>query len=65
MKLVIKRIAENCLFAADVFILFLVLFESKMIIPAWLQSVGRMHPMFLHFPIVILLLFMDRYSGTI
>ena len=58
MKLVIKRIAENCLFAADVFILFLVLFESKMVIPAWLQSVGRMHPMFLHFPIVILLLAM-------
>jgi len=58
MKFVIKRIAGNLLFAADVFILFLVLFESKMVIPAWLQSVGRMHPMFLHFPIVILLLAM-------
>lgn len=59
MKLVTKRIAESLLFTADIFILFLVLFESKMIIPAWLQSVGRMHPMFLHFPIVILLLAMS------
>ena len=58
MKFAAKRIAENLLFAADIFILFLVLFESKMSIPAWLQSVGRMHPMFVHFPIVILLLAM-------
>jgi len=58
MKFAAKRIAENLLFAADIFILFLVLFENKMSIPAWLQSVGRMHPMFVHFPIVILLLAM-------
>ena len=58
MKIEIKRIAENGLFAADVFIVFLVLFETRMVIPAWMQSVGRMHPMFLHFPIVILLLAM-------
>jgi uncharacterized membrane protein len=58
MKPVVKRIAENLLFAADVFIVFLVLFESRMAFPAWLQSVGRMHPMFLHFPIVLLLLAM-------
>ncbi len=58
MKFATKRIAGNLLFAADIFILFLVLFESRMHIPAWLQSVGRMHPMFLHFPIVILLLAM-------
>ncbi len=58
MKLAAKPIAENLLFAADIFILFLILFESKMTIPAWLQSVGRMHPMFVHFPIVILLLAM-------
>ena len=58
MKIEIKRIAENGLFAADVFIVFLILFETRMAIPAWMQSVGRMHPMFLHFPIVILLLAM-------
>jgi uncharacterized membrane protein len=58
MKFVTRRIAENLLFAADIFILFLVLFENKMALPAWLQSVGRMHPMFLHFPIVILIMAM-------
>ena len=58
MKFPVRRIAGNFLFAADVFILFLVLFESKMVLPGWLQSVGRMHPMILHFPIVILLLAM-------
>ena len=58
MKFATKRIAENLLFAADIFILFLVFFESRMVIPAWLQSVGRMHTMFLHFPIVFILLAM-------
>ncbi len=58
MKFTIKRVAENLLFAADIFILFLILFESRAIFPAWLQSIGRMHPMFLHFPIVILMIAM-------
>jgi uncharacterized membrane protein len=58
MNKTLKRIAENFLFAANIFILFLLLFENKMVFPAWLQSVGRMHPMFLHFPIVILLIAM-------
>jgi uncharacterized membrane protein/mono/diheme cytochrome c family protein len=58
MKFTTRRIAENLLFAANVFMVFLALFEYRMSFPAWLQSVGRMHPMFLHFPIVILLLAM-------
>jgi predicted CXXCH cytochrome family protein len=58
MNKTLKRIAENFLFAANIFILFLLLFENKMVFPAWLQSIGRMHPMFLHFPIVILLIAM-------
>jgi uncharacterized membrane protein/mono/diheme cytochrome c family protein len=58
MKFTVKRVAENLLFAADIFILFLVLFESRLHIPYWLQPVGRMHPLLLHFPIVILLLAM-------
>jgi uncharacterized membrane protein len=58
MNKTLKRIAENFLFATNIFILFLLLFENKMVFPAWLQSVGRMHPMFLHFPIVILLIAM-------
>lgn len=44
------------LFALNIFIVFLLLFESKLVIPLWLQPVGRMHPLVLHFPIVLLLL---------
>jgi uncharacterized membrane protein len=32
-------------------------FESKIILPAWLQVVGRMHPMILHFPIVFVVVY--------
>ena len=52
----LTSLAEQGLFASAVFILFLLLFESKIVVPIWLQPVGRMHPLLLHFPIVILLL---------
>ena len=48
----------NFLFALNIFIVFLLLFESKLMIPQWLQPLGRMHPLILHFPIVLLLLSM-------
>ncbi|MFM7711195.1 MAG: c-type cytochrome domain-containing protein, partial [Microcystis sp.] len=35
-------------------LLFLLLFESQVQVPAWLQVVGRMHPLFLHFPVALL-----------
>ncbi|MGA0555577.1 c-type cytochrome domain-containing protein [Larkinella sp. VNQ87] len=54
----VRNLAEQALFASAIFILFLLVFESKLVLPVWLQSVGRMHPLFLHFPIVILLLAM-------
>ncbi|HYJ38893.1 MAG TPA: DUF2231 domain-containing protein, partial [Chitinophagaceae bacterium] len=56
MKSSAVRIAENILFVLNVFIVFLLLFGNRVVVPAWLQPVGRMHPMLLHFPIVILLL---------
>ncbi|GAB4017262.1 c-type cytochrome domain-containing protein [Spirosoma koreense] len=49
-------LAEQGLFASAVFILVLLAFESRIVVPVWLQPVGRMHPLLLHFPIVILLL---------
>lgn len=52
----VKKIGNGVLFGCMVFLLFLVVFESFMHIPSWLAVVGRMHPMFLHFPIVLLLL---------
>lgn len=54
----LKRFAEQLLFASNIFIAFLLLFENKLMIPPWLQTLGRMHPLILHFPIVILLLAM-------
>lgn len=51
-----KDIAEQVLIVSNIFIIFLLLFESKLVVPSWLQSVGRMHPLLLHFPIVILFL---------
>ena len=56
MKNSAVRIAESILFALIIFIVFLLLFGEKVVVPEWLQPVGRMHPMLLHFPIVILLL---------
>ncbi|GAB2557061.1 c-type cytochrome domain-containing protein [Spirosoma aerophilum] len=50
--------AEQALFASVVFVLFLLLFNGKFVVPVWLQPLGRMHPLLLHFPIVILLLAM-------
>ncbi|HEX8041447.1 MAG TPA: c-type cytochrome domain-containing protein [Chryseosolibacter sp.] len=48
----------NYLFALNIFIAFLLLFQNRLVIPYWLQPVGRMHTMLLHFPIVLLLLSM-------
>lgn len=49
-------ISRQVLFALNVLIMFFLVFEQYLQLPAWLQVVGRMHPLFLHFPIVILLL---------
>ncbi|MBO9730153.1 MAG: chitobiase/beta-hexosaminidase C-terminal domain-containing protein [Chitinophaga sp.] len=46
---------SNLLFAANIFILFLLVFSSQVVLPPWLQVLGRMHPLLLHFPIVLLL----------
>ena len=53
---VFKKIGEGILFGGIFFLLFILAFEQKLQIPIWLKVVGRMHPVFLHFPIVLLLL---------
>lgn len=58
MKITLKCFAENVLFTANAFIIFLLVFGHRISVPYWLQPLGRMHPMVLHFPIVILLLAM-------
>ena len=53
----LKKIGEGALLAILIFLLFIVVFENFLHFPAWLYVAGRMHPMFLHFPIVLLLLY--------
>lgn len=50
------RIGGKILLATNTFVLFLVCFSGSIVLPPWLQVIGRMHPLLLHFPIVILLL---------
>lgn len=54
----IRILAGQLLIVANIFIAFLLLFESRLVIPAWLQPIGRMHPLVLHFPIVLVILAM-------
>lgn len=51
-----KNVFFNFAFALNCLLLFLVLFEQQLNIPVWLQVAGRMHPLILHFPIVLLVL---------
>lgn len=52
----LKAILGQIVFAVNVFVLFLVLAENRVLIPDWLHVFGRMHPLLLHFPIVLLLM---------
>jgi len=50
----IKNSHFNVLIGLNSFIIFFLLFEESIKIPAYLQVIGRMHPLLLHFPIVLL-----------
>lgn len=52
----LKSAAEQILFGTHVFVLVLVLAESRLVIPDWLHVFGRLHPLVLHFPIAVLLI---------
>ena len=49
-------IAEKILFGGNILLLFFLLFESYITIPLWMQPIGRLHPIMLHFPIALILL---------
>lgn len=55
MKINLKAYSGNVLIFLNSLIIFLLIFENELLIPEWLQIIGRMHPMLLHFPIVLLL----------
>ncbi|HRE51755.1 MAG TPA: FN3 associated domain-containing protein [Flavitalea sp.] len=52
-----KTIAFNIVFALNCLLAFLLVFESGLSVPVWLQVFGRMHPLLLHIPIGLLLLY--------
>jgi uncharacterized membrane protein len=52
-----KGLFYNLAFFLNGLLIFLLLFESRFTVPYWMQSIGRMHPLVLHFPIVALMLY--------
>ncbi len=51
-----KFLPGQFLIALNIFVLFLLIFSTHVVIPFWLQPIGRMHPAIIHFPIVLLIL---------
>ncbi|HRC32928.1 MAG TPA: FN3 associated domain-containing protein [Bacteroidia bacterium] len=52
-----KNILFNICFAINCLLVFLLLLDSRLEIPPAVQVIGRMHPLLLHFPISLLILF--------
>ncbi|TYA78622.1 c-type cytochrome domain-containing protein [Seonamhaeicola marinus] len=63
----ITSIALNALLFLHCLLLFLIVFESSVKIPFWLQPVGRMHPILLHFPVafIALLVLLNLLKGQL
>ena len=55
MKL--KNILATTLIPFNSLLLFFLVFEDKLVVPSWLQVMGRLHPVVLHFPIVLVLIY--------
>jgi uncharacterized membrane protein/mono/diheme cytochrome c family protein len=49
-------ILANAVFAIQILLIFLLVFEQKVMLPLWLQPLGRMHPLLLHLPVGLLLM---------
>lgn len=52
-----KALLFNFIFFLQVLLIFLLVFESRVELPAWLQVAGRLHPALLHLPIGLLAFF--------
>ncbi|HUM67121.1 MAG TPA: hypothetical protein PLV32_14775, partial [Chitinophagaceae bacterium] len=52
-----KNYLFNAAIALNCLLVFLLVFENRFVVPAWLQVVGRMHPLILHFPLVLVVLY--------
>ena len=63
----IENIVTYFVFFLLCLLAFLLLLEDYVTIPFWLQPLGRMHPMVLHFPItlIVLLVLLDLFKTKI
>lgn len=52
-----KNIFFNIALGLNCLLLFLLIFESRLSVPVWLQVAGRMHPLILHFPVTLVILY--------
>lgn len=52
-----KQLVYNLAFFMNGLLIFLLIFEDRLAVPIWMQAIGRMHPLVLHFPLVVLLLY--------
>lgn len=52
-----KTIIATALIPFNILLLFFLIFSNQLVIPTWLQVFGRMHPLILHFPIVLVLIY--------
>lgn len=59
------RVHDNVVLVLSVFIIFILLFEHRLVIPGVLQAFGRLHPLVLHLPIALLLvaLALEFFTG--
>lgn len=53
----IRLVFERSLIPLNSLLVFFLVFEPRIVLPQWLQVFGRMHPLVLHFPIVLVVLF--------
>ncbi|HSC54793.1 MAG TPA: FN3 associated domain-containing protein [Phnomibacter sp.] len=49
----IQSILKNLVIAINALLLMLLLFDKSVVVPEWLQVAGRLHPLILHFPVVL------------
>lgn len=54
----VKKYIYNLVFVFNTLLVFLLLTESLLVIPTWLQVIGRLHPIFLHFPIALVFIWL-------
>ena len=52
-----KKLVYNLAFFLNGLLIFLLLFESRFVVPLSMHSIGRIHPLVLHFPLVVLMLY--------